>query len=164
MTTITTERLIVRRLREEDRQAMIEIHTDPRTNRFDPDPPDADRAGELVTAWLDHWAEHGFGYGAVTEVGAATVIGLTGVRLRDFHGEEVLNLGYRFRPEVWGRGYAVEAARGVLSWRAGTLPGTPVLATIDVANQSSLRVAERIGFREYTEEVHLGAPARHYRL
>jgi RimJ/RimL family protein N-acetyltransferase len=84
--------------------------------------------------------------------------------LRDFHGEEVLNLGYRFRPEVWGRGYAVEAARGVLSWHAGTRPRLPVLATIDVANRSSLRVAERIGFREYTEEVHLGAPARHYRL
>ena len=164
LTDIETERLLLRPLREADRQAMVDIHTDPRTNRFHPDPPDVGRASELVTGWLAHWAEHGFGYLAVTERGAAEVIGLTGVRIREFQGEKVLNLGYRFRPSAWGKGYAVESARAVLGWRARELPGLPVLACVSVANKPSLRVAERIGFTEYTEEDYEGALSRHYRL
>lgn len=163
-TTVETERLIVRTLREEDRQAMVDIHTDPRTSVFDPDPTDAAQANELVTTWLAHWAEHGFGYGAVTKRDAPEVIGLTGVRLRDFHGEKVLNLGYRFRPEVWGKGCAAEAARGVLDWCARELPLVPVVATVNMANGPSIRVAERIGFARYTEEFYNGANSRHYRL
>ncbi|MGH3758450.1 GNAT family N-acetyltransferase [Actinophytocola sp.] len=163
-TDIETARLILRPLREEHRQAMIDLHTDPRTNRFQPDPPDVAQASELVDTWLAHWAEHGFGYCAVTDRGATEVIGLTGIRVRDFHGEKVLNLGYRFRPEVWGNGYAIEAAQAILGWRGRKLPSVPVLASMNVANKPSIGVAERIGFQEYTEEFYDGAPSRHYRL
>jgi len=164
LTDIETERLLLRPLREDDRQAMVDIHTDPRTNRFHPDPPDVAKASEQVTVWLAHWAEHGFGYRAVTELGGTQVIGLTGVRIREFHGEKVLNLGYRFRPEAWGKGYAVEAGRAVLDWCARELPSTPVLASVSVDNKPSLRVAERLGLTEYTEEFYEGAFSRHYRL
>lgn len=164
LTDIETARLILRPLREEDRQVMVDVHTDPRTNRFDPDPLDVAQASELVTTWLAHWAEHGFGYCAVTDRPAMEVIGLTGIRVRDFHGEKVLNLGYRFRPEAWGTGYAVEAARAILDWCARELPSMPVLASMNVANTPSIRVAERIGFTKYTEEFYGGAPSRHYRL
>jgi RimJ/RimL family protein N-acetyltransferase len=162
-TDIETGRLLLRPLHEADRQAMVDIHTDPRTNRFHPDPPDVPRASESFTSWLEHWAEHGFGYLAVTEPGGAEVLGMCGVRLREFHGEKVLNLGYRFRPSAWGKGYAVEAGRAVLGWRAREQPSLPVLASVSVANKPSLRVAERLGFTEYTEEVYEGALSRHYR-
>ncbi|MGW4059299.1 GNAT family N-acetyltransferase [Amycolatopsis sp. NPDC004747] len=164
LTGIETPRLILRPLREQDRQAMVALHTDPRTNRFQPDPPDEAQASELVDTWLAHWAEHGFGYCAVLDRRTRQVIGLTGVRVRDFHGEEVLNLGYRFHPDVWGHGYAVEAARAILDWRARELPSVPVVASVNVANEPSIAVAERIGFTEYTEEFYDGAPSRHYRL
>lgn len=143
---------------------MVDLHTDPRTNEFHPDPPDAARASEQVTSWLKHWAEHGFGYCAVTRRGDPEVIGLAGVRYRDFGSERVLNLGYRFRPEVWGKGYAAEAVRAVLDWRARTLPLVAVLASVNVANTPSITLAERLGFTDYTEEFYDGAPSRHYRL
>lgn len=164
LTDIETDRLRLRPLTEADRQAMVDIHTDPRTNRFNPDPPDVPRASKLFSAWLAHWAEHGFGYLAVGERGGTEVLGVCGVRMREFHGEKVLNLGYRFRPSAWGKGYAAEAGRAVLEWRACELPGVPVLASVNVANKPSLRVAERLGFTEYTEEMYDGAFSRHYRL
>ena len=142
---------------------MVDIHTDPRTNRFNPDPPDVAQASETVTTWLAHWTEHGYGYRAVTELGGAEVIGVTGVRPREFHGEKVLNLGYRYRPEAWGKGYAVEAAQGVLDFYARELPSMPVLVSMAVDNKPSIRVAERLGFTEYTVEFHDGALSRHYR-
>jgi RimJ/RimL family protein N-acetyltransferase len=162
-TDIETDRLLLRPLHEADRQAMVDIHTDPRTNRFHPDPPDVPRASAMFSEWLAHWAEHGFGYPAVLERGGTEVIGMCGVRLREFHGGKVLNLGYRFRPSAWGKGYAVEAGEAVLEWCARELPSVPVLASVSIANKPSLRVAERLGFTEYTEEMYDGAMSRHYR-
>ncbi|HET6707436.1 GNAT family N-acetyltransferase [Amycolatopsis sp.] len=162
-TDIETDRLRLRPLTEADRQAMVDIHTDPRTNRFNPAPPGVKEASEMFSGWLAHWAEHGFGYPAVFERGGTELLGMCGVRLREFHGEKVLNLGYRFRPSAWGKGYAVEAGRAVLAWCARELPAVPVLASVSIANKPSLRVAEHLGFTEYTEEMYEGAMSRHYR-
>lgn len=143
---------------------MIELHTDPRMTRFESDPPDTAKAALLVDAWLAHWTEHGYGYCAVTTRTNPDVIGLAGIRVRGFHGEGVLNLGYRFCPEVWGRGYAAEAAQAIVDWRARNLPWMPLVASVNVANERSGRVAERVGFSEYTEDYYDGAHSRHYRL
>lgn len=75
----------------------------------------------------------------------------------------MLNLGYRFRPEVWGRGYAAEAVHAIVNFRARDLPSLPLVATVNAANESSIRVAERVGFSEYTEEFVDGSPLRHCR-
>lgn len=163
VTELRTPRLLLRPLREQDRQAMVDIHADPRTNRFNPDPPSVATFLDTFTAWLAHWAEHGFGYLAVTEPDGGEVLGLAGVRLREFHGERVLNLAYRFRPSAWGQGYAVEAAAAVMDWCTANLPGTAVLASVNVANKRSLRVVEKLGFTDWTEEMHEGAYTRHYR-
>ncbi|WP_218829149.1 GNAT family N-acetyltransferase [Rhodococcus sp. 05-2254-6] len=164
VTDIETTRLILRPLRDEDRLAMIELHTDPRTTRFQSDSPDAAQVDLLFDSWLAHWTEHGYGYCAVSIRSSPDVIGLAGIRVRDFHGERVLNLAYRFSPEVWGRGYAGEAAKAIVDWRARTLPWVPLVASVNVANERSGRVAERIGFTQYTEEFYDGAHSRHYRL
>ncbi|MGB6183276.1 MAG: GNAT family N-acetyltransferase [Rhodococcus sp. (in: high G+C Gram-positive bacteria)] len=161
---IETSRLILRPLRGEGRPTMIELHTDPCTTRFESDPPDAAQVDLLVDSWLAHWMEHGYGYCAVTTRTRPDVIGLAGIRVRDFHDEKVLNLGYRFCPEVWGRGYAVEAAKAIVDWRARALPWMPLVASVNVANERSGRVAERIGFTEYTEEFYDGGLSRHYRF
>lgn len=163
-TDIETARLILRPMREQDRLTMIELHTDSRTTLFESDPPDAAEVGILVDSWLAHWTEHGYGYCAVTTRTSSDVIGLAGIRVREFHGEVVLNLAYRFSPEAWGRGFAAEAAKAIVDWRARKLPSVPLVASVSVANERSCRVAERIGFIEYTEEFYDGASSRHYRL
>jgi RimJ/RimL family protein N-acetyltransferase len=161
---IETPRLTLRPLREQDRSAMVDLHTDARTTRFESDPPSAARVGAEFDSWLAHWMEHGFGYCAVTTRPGSYLIGLTGIRVYDFHGEQVLNLGYRFRPEVWGSGYAAEAAHAVVNFRDRELPWMPVVASVNVTNESSIRVAERIGFPEYTEDSRAGVRTRHYWL
>ncbi|WP_186630088.1 GNAT family N-acetyltransferase [Rhodococcus sp. BP22] len=161
---IETARLILRPLREEDRQSMIALHTDPRTTRFESNPPDAAQVSLLVDSWLADWTEHGYGYCTVTSRLNPDVIGLAGIRARDVRGEGVLNLAYRFSPEVWGRGYAVEAAKAVVDWRDRNLPWIPLVANVNVENERSGRVAERVGFTEYTEEFYEGALSHLYRL
>lgn len=65
-----------------------------------------------------HWDEHGFGYWCVLEPGSDRSIGYAGVKRVVAKKQPVLNVFYRFAPDLWGRGYATEAAEGVLSWTA----------------------------------------------
>ncbi|MGZ3144587.1 GNAT family N-acetyltransferase [Lentzea chajnantorensis] len=53
-----------------------------------------------------------------------------------------------FLPASWGNGYATEACAAALGWFAAALPGEPLVLTTRVANESSLRLAKRLGFTE----------------
>ena len=92
---------------------MFAILGDPRTVEHNPSDRLEDRgeAPELVARWVRHWEEHGFGYWCVRESGSDRIIGYAGVKRMLMHRRPVLNLVYRFVPEVWGRGFATEATR-----------------------------------------------------
>lgn len=62
--------------------------------------------------------------------------------------KDEVEIGYEFLPETWGTGIATEATRAVLGWIEETLPGEPVVLTTQVANERSLRLAQRLGFDE----------------
>jgi len=161
-TELRTERLLLRPLVAADRETVIAIQTDPRTNRYHPDPPTAEAAKAKFETWLADWADDGFGYVAVIETTTGEFIGVGGVQLRQFEGEKILNLYYRFRPEFWGRGYATEMASAVVAWAERELP-YPIQITVSVENTPSLRIAEKLGFTAYAESVYAGIPSRHFR-
>ncbi|WP_158888304.1 GNAT family N-acetyltransferase [Amycolatopsis anabasis] len=162
-TEIRTERLVLRPLREADRPTVLEIQTDPRTNEFNPRPPTVEETEQKFAYWLDHWRRYGFGYLVVLEAATGKVLGLGGVQVRQHAGADVLNLYYRFRPAAWGQGYASEMAAAVVDWAERELPERPVLISISVGNKPSIRVAERLGFTCFLEDMYDGALSRHYR-
>ncbi|VWX48618.1 GNAT family N-acetyltransferase [Novosphingobium sp. 9U] len=100
----------------------------------------------------------------------ARVIGGIGLH-EDASGVDApAHLGYWLAPEVWGRGYATEAASAVLRL-ARTLGHPCVGAHHFVDNPASGRVLEKLGFRTcgpVTERFSLGraghAPSRGYLL
>jgi [ribosomal protein S5]-alanine N-acetyltransferase len=153
METVSTARLILRRPRPDDLDAVFRIHGDPRTNVHNPDGPQRDlhEAEQLLALFLDHWVEQGFGYWAV-EDGNGRVIGFGGLmRLRRSDGERVLNLYYRFEPDAWGHGYATEVALASIEL-ARTLGGRePVIAKTRPTNEAAQRVALRAGLERRPE-------------
>jgi [ribosomal protein S5]-alanine N-acetyltransferase len=136
----------VRRPTEGDLDDVFRIHGDPRTNVHNPAGPDADLAASRrrLAEWLAHWAEHGFGYWAV-ESDAGRVIGFSGVRTETWRGRPVLNLYYRFAPEVWGRGIASAVAAHAVAWARAHHPDRPVLAYTTEDNEGSQRTALAAG-------------------
>ena len=129
----------------DDLADVFRIHGDPRTNRFNPAGPDADldASRARLDGWLAHWAEHGFGYWAV-ESGDGAVIGFCGVRRETWRGRPVLNLYYRFAPEVWGRGIASAVAAHAIAWGRAHR-SEPVLAYTTEDNEGSQRTALAAG-------------------
>lgn len=56
-------------------------------------------------------------------------------------------LGYWLNPQSWGKGYASEAGRAVLSWHFAR-SGDDVAAHYIQGNAASARVLSKLGFRE----------------
>jgi RimJ/RimL family protein N-acetyltransferase len=58
-----------------------------------------------------------------------------------------VEVGWRFDPDVWGHGFASEAARAALDQAFTTLALPEVCSVPQVDNRASVVVAERIGMR-----------------
>ena len=56
-----------------------------------------------------------------------------------------VEIGWRFLPDFWGRGYAFEAARRVLDHAFNTLKLPEVVAFTTVTNVPSQRLMQRLG-------------------
>ena len=95
-----------------DRSLWVGLHRDPSLYEHAAVAmPDSDEAAARgFTDCLDRWESAGFDYGIVVETNTRTGIGVGGLRrLRDEHGEQVLNLYYRLagggaRPRAGDRG------------------------------------------------------------
>ncbi|NQX28168.1 GNAT family N-acetyltransferase [Microbacteriaceae bacterium VKM Ac-2854] len=142
---LRTDRFVLRAFVPEDLDAMHALHADPRTNVFNPAGPDTsmEQTRERFDGWLAEWRRYGLGYFAVEEDGR--LIGMTGVRRTEWAGLRVFNLGYRFVPEVWGRGVAQECATAAIEAARRQDPQRPVIARTTRDNLPSQRVALGIG-------------------
>ena len=99
-------------------------------------------------AFLD-WAiayqtENGFCRWAVVEKSNEKIIGSCGFARRK---REHIELGYLFAREVWGNGFASEAAQACVEYGFERLGLTKIIALTDVDHFASQRVLEKIGFR-----------------
>ena len=142
---IETERLVVRVFRpDDDVEPMLDVYGDPDVMRFI---PGGALGRDAVRATLEeHVRDHvmrGLAFWAVVERETNRVIGDAGFGIFEPTGD--VELGYTFARSAWGSGYATEAARACLSAGFAHLSVQRIVAVVDVRNEASLRVAERIG-------------------
>lgn len=149
MTTLRTERLLLRQWRDSDRDPWAAMNADPRVMEHFP--------STLSRAESDHWAEvnaarihdQGWGLWAVEIVDGSPFIGFTGLLAPDFpvpgRPDGCVEVGWRLAAEHWGRGYAPEAAAAVLAHAFGELGRDEVVSFTAVDNANSRRVMEKLG-------------------
>jgi len=65
--------------------------------------------------------------------------------------ESICELGFHFRPQYWGKGFAVEAARAVIHHASESQKARALFAGHYPDNKASARVLEKLGF-EFTHE------------
>jgi RimJ/RimL family protein N-acetyltransferase len=80
---------------------------------------------------------------AVTHRGE--VVGGAGLRLQ---GPGEADLGYVFRRDAWGRGFATQAARALIRYGFDMLRLHRIWATCDVENGASARVLAKAGMTQ----------------
>ena len=100
---IETEHLRLRPVIEEDADSVWLLHSDLRTNTYNPAGPMTHRsqAEQQAREWVANWAADGHGYWAVEELHVpGVVIGFGGIRAANWRGRQVYNLAYRLAPTV----------------------------------------------------------------
>ena len=146
MTVLETERLVLRELLPDDAPFMLALLNEPSyiLNIADRGVRDLDGARRyLEERWRTSYREHGFGLWAVVERSSGMATGLCGLVRRD--GLDDVDIGYAFLPAFWGRGYAIESARGVTAHARDVLGLTRLVAIVVPENGPSIRVLERLG-------------------
>ena len=140
METLRTERLVLRPARADDLDALHAVMRQPRTLAYWSTPPHESR--EQTAEFLEGMMTipPGEGEDFVIEH-EGRLIGKAGLyRFPD--------IGYLLDPAFWGRGLMREALGAVIA-RACAFPDLPRLqADVDPRNAASIRLLERLGFRE----------------
>jgi RimJ/RimL family protein N-acetyltransferase len=67
--------------------------------------------------------------------------------MQEVDGVDELEVGYHFKTNHWGNGYATEAARGCMEYAFNQLGRRRIISMIRPENIPSRRVAERNGLR-----------------
>lgn len=142
---IETERLILRRMNENDAGALLDIFSDPVAMRYFGVTFDRPRMAEWVRGNLEHEKQHGFSLLTVILKDSGEIIGDCGLETDMIEGRTIVGIGFDFRRAYWGNGYATEAASAILKYAFIQFKFDSVAAWIDPANVPSSRVAERIG-------------------
>jgi RimJ/RimL family protein N-acetyltransferase len=91
------------------------------------------------------YARHGFGLYLVERLEDGAPIGICGILRRDALPDP--DLGFAFMPAYWRQGYGFEAASAVLVHARGPLALGRLLAVTNPANDPSIRLLGRLGFR-----------------
>ena len=146
----TSERLDLRRFVEADLDEIAPVFAKPEVWRF-PYGRGFDRAetADFLAAQQRHWATCGFGLWVVREREGERVVGFVGLSVPTFLPEilPAVEVGWRFDPDCWGRGYATEGARAALDAAFEELELGAVCSVPQSENPASWRVCERLGLR-----------------
>ena len=111
--TLTTERLILRRWRDADREPFARLNGDPAVMRHFVQPLTRDESDALVDRIEAGFEECGFGIWAVERRDDGAFLGFTGLTPPTFEAPftPCVEVGWRFDRFAWGHGYATEAGR-----------------------------------------------------
>ena len=140
---LETPRLILRPPRMEDFEPWAAFGADEEAMRHlgGVQPPSAAWRGFMTVAGA--WTLQGFAMFSVIEKSTGAWIGRVGPwKPAGWPGDEV---GWGLAREVWGKGYATEAAAASIDWAFDHLGWSEVIHCIDAANVASQKVARRLG-------------------
>jgi RimJ/RimL family protein N-acetyltransferase len=143
MDVIETERLRLRPLSTADVVAWVALHADEQVSRF-VGSYTPERAMERLRLVEQQWAERGHGLFAIEDRTTGELLGRGGLQYWDQFGE--VEAGWTLSARSWGRGYAAEAARSFIGWGWARLDPAYIIAMIHPGNDSSARLAGRLGF------------------
>lgn len=143
---IETERLLIRRFTLDDAADYRPLIALPDVIRYTADRPvnsTEEAAAMLSSHPLRDYALYGYGRMACIEKATGRLIGFTGLKYLD--DMEETDVGYRFLPETWGKGFATESTVAVMKHQPKQFGLTRIIGLVEPANVGSVRVLKKLG-------------------
>ena len=157
MPVLETPRLLLRPLEERDLDAYSAIMADPEVVQFlGTAPMTREQAWRHMALMLGHDRLRGWSNNAVVDRASDRLLGRCG--LWQPEGWPGLEVGWVLGRDVWGRGFATEAASAWRDWAFANLDIDELVSVIHRDNDRSMRVAERIGHHYLRDLEVMGHP------
>lgn len=157
--SIETERLILRSYTPADFDAFAAMWADPDVVHFIGGKSfSREQSWQRFLSRAGTWKHLGFGFFAAVEKEFGQLVGEAG-----FHEarrsmtpsiEGTLEAGWALMPSAQGWGYATEAMQAAIDWAGTAFQARRMTCLINVDNLASMRVAGRLGFKEFARTVY----------
>ncbi|MFA6085116.1 GNAT family N-acetyltransferase [Mucilaginibacter sp.] len=145
--TITTQRLMLRQLQDDDVHELFALRTDESVNRFldRPLPESLNDVREFIAKVNQITHDNEGLYWVITRKNEDKLLGTIG--LRNFEPEQYqAEIGYELHPDYQGQGFMHEAITHVLAYGFGQLGLQAIMADTDPGNLRSIQILGRHGF------------------
>jgi RimJ/RimL family protein N-acetyltransferase len=161
--TIATDRLLMRRWLESDREPFAALNGDPETLQFFPETLDRAASDAFVDHIESRFDRQGYGLWALEVAETGEFIGYTGLNPMpdDVPGAGGVEVGWRLVRDAWHHGYATEAARAALGVAFDGVGLNEIWSMTAVLNEPSQAVMRRLGLTEVARFDHPRIPEGH---
>ncbi|HEY1030653.1 MAG TPA: GNAT family N-acetyltransferase [Flavipsychrobacter sp.] len=164
MIRVETNRLLLRDLEPADAEGIFRMDSNADVHRYIGNRPlqHKDEAIRVVEIIRKQYVDYGIGRWAVIEKETGDFTGWGGLKWMDFEANghiHYYDVGYRFMPQYWGKGYATEVATAAVAYGLNTLKTNKINGMAHVDNIASRKVLEKIGLQfsglfDYEDEPH----------
>ena len=141
-----TARLLLRQFTLDDAEAYMPLVSDPAVLRYTGEEPQQSIEAVrriLQTRPLRDYLTYGYGRMACIEKSTGRLVGFCGLKYLEDLRE--VDIGYRFLPETWGKGYATESASAVMNQCSKEGQLKRVVGLVEPANLASVNVLKKLG-------------------
>ncbi|ANF53190.1 GNAT family acetyltransferase [Chryseobacterium glaciei] len=146
----------MRKLEENDYERLFLLDSDPKVMKYIGVPvlKDVNQSKDVIRMIQKQYKDNGIGRFAVIEKESNLLIGWSGLKfltkeINDYNN--IYELGYRFLPEYWGKGYATESAKAALDYGFNDLNIDIIYAMAHSENDGSNHILQKLGFERTGE-------------
>lgn len=147
--TLNTNRLLLRELTEADALEVFICFTNPDVLRFYGQSPlsNHNQVKQIIRSFsMNYEDKRGIKWGIAVK-GEPGIIGTIGFQEWSQEHKRA-DISYALVPEQWGKGYAIEAVKKVISYGFQELKLTRIGAMVFTENESSIKLLEKLGFEK----------------
>ncbi|MCU4668234.1 GNAT family N-acetyltransferase [Bacillus paralicheniformis] len=144
-TIMKTDRMILRKMRRDDAENLLEIFSDPTAMEYYPSTKNEKQTLHWIDWTLENYEKHGTGLWVAEHKQTGEFLGQCGIVPQEVEGSDEMEIGYLFKRSVWKNGYATEAASACKQYGFEAFHLKKIVSLPDAKNLPSRKVAERIG-------------------
>ncbi|WP_445722475.1 GNAT family N-acetyltransferase [Flavobacterium sp.] len=155
---LETERLLLRPLDLNDDEDMFQLDNNPNVHEYLGNNPvlSIEESRVYIKNINEQYLKNNIGRFAVVLKETGDFLGWCGLKFITEEENNHINfyeIGFRFKEEFWGQGFAYESANAWLDYAFNTLKVSTLYASAHINNRGSRRVLEKIGLQLQNEYV-----------
>ena len=155
ITKIETERFFLRHFETEDASALFEMEHIPEVHTYLGKQPltDINQMHEVIKGVKAQYQKNKIGRMLVLDKKTNELVGWSGLKLEEkIRSFNYYDIGYRFKPQHWGKGIATESGKACVNLGFNKLGLNKMIAMVLPENTGSIHVLEKLNFK-YEKEI-----------